>query len=51
MGKFELEAKDETIGIFGRRRWHLDEEDWQTERAFWVVSLVFFSLVVLLAAA
>jgi hypothetical protein len=28
-----------------------EEEDWQTERAFWVVSLVFFSLVVLLAAA
>ncbi len=25
-----------------------EEEDWQTGTAFWVVSLVFFSLVVLL---
>jgi hypothetical protein len=34
MGKLELEAKDETVGIL--------EEDWQTETVFWVVS---FSVV------
>jgi hypothetical protein len=28
-----------------------EEEDWQTGGAFWVVSLVFFFLVVLLATA
>jgi hypothetical protein len=34
MGKLELEAKDETVGIL--------EEDWQTKALFWVAS---FSVV------
>jgi len=28
MGKLELEAKDETVGIFGARWWQFDGEDW-----------------------
>jgi len=28
------EAKEETAGIFGRRRWRFDEEDRKTKTAF-----------------
>jgi hypothetical protein len=50
MGKLKREAKDETAGIVGGRWWRFDCEDRQTEKC-WVVSLVFLSLVVRLAAA
>jgi hypothetical protein len=38
MGKLELEAKDETAGILEEGGGILEEEDGQTERAFWVAN-------------
>jgi hypothetical protein len=33
-GELVQEAKEETVGSFGRRRWRFDEEDRKTETTF-----------------